>query len=279
MTRYLDAANMDATTLTGDAGSQTLARAAHATPMTLVGCPSIELRLMRGFQLALDGRPASVSANSQRLLAFLALQDRPVRRAYIAGMLWSGCDSTRSNGNLRSALWRLTDPGRALVQAIGQTLQLAPTVAVDARRTEEIARFIDDADGPAATLAIDALDELLGGGELLPDWYEEWVTFERERLRQLRLHALERLCVNLTEAGRFDRALQCGLAALREDPLRESAHRAIIAVHIAEGNLSEAIRQYGLCRDLMARELAVEPSPATTSLIRGGIGQRVAGAP
>src|SRR5215471_12500103 len=242
MTRYLDAANMDAATLTGDAGSQTLARAAHATPMTLVGCPSIELRLMRGFQLALGGRPASDYANSQRLLAFLALQDRPVRRAYIAGMLWSGCDSTRSNGNLRSALWRLTDPGRALVQAIGQTLQLAPTVAVDARRTEEIARFIDDADGPAATLAIDALDELLGGGELLPDWYEEWVTFERERLRQLRLHALERLCVNLTEAGRFDRALQCGLAALREDPLRESAHRAIIAVHIAEGNLSEAIR-------------------------------------
>ena len=39
-------------------------------------------------------------------------------------------------------------------------------------------------------------------GELLPDWYDDWVLLERERFRQLRLHALDALCDDLTRAGR-----------------------------------------------------------------------------
>ncbi|HEX2156656.1 MAG TPA: bacterial transcriptional activator domain-containing protein, partial [Actinomycetes bacterium] len=105
-------------------------------------------------------------------------------------------------------------------------------------------------------------------GDLLPDWYEDWVVLERERLRQLRLHALEALCARLTGAGRFGAAVQAGLAAVAGEPLRESAHRTLIRAHLAEGNPGEAVRQYHLYRRLLTDELAIEPSPAIRGLVQ-----------
>ena len=58
-------------------------------------------------------------------------------------------------------------------------------------------------------------------GQLLPDWYDDWVAVERERLRELRAHALEALCHRLTAAGRFGEATEAGLAVVRDEPLRE----------------------------------------------------------
>jgi DNA-binding SARP family transcriptional activator len=41
----------------------------------------------------------------------------------------------------------------------------------------------------------------------------------------------------------------------------------LIAAHLAAGNPGEALRQYGILRRLLARELGVEPSPATDRLL------------
>ena len=94
------------------------------------------------------------------------------------------------------------------------------------------------------------------------------MVLERERFRQLRLHALEALCRRLTQAGRFGAAVQAGLAAVAGEPLRESAHRTLIQAHLAEGNPGEAVRQYHLYRRLLAGEFAIEPSAAIRELVR-----------
>jgi len=103
--------------------------------------------------------------------------------------------------------------------------------------------------------------------DLLPDWYEEWAVLERERFRQVRLHVLERMCERLTDAGLHALAVLAGLAAVEAEPLRESAHRVVMRAYAAEGNAGEAIRQYRSCRDLLARELGVEPSPQMERLL------------
>jgi DNA-binding SARP family transcriptional activator len=51
------------------------------------------------------------------------------------------------------------------------------------------------------------------------------------------------------------------------EPLRESAHRALIRVHLADGNAGEAIRQYRLCRRLLHERLGIEPTDRTKELI------------
>jgi DNA-binding SARP family transcriptional activator len=51
-----------------------------------------------------------------------------------------------------------------------------------------------------------------------------------------------------------------GIAAIRLEPLRETAHRTLVEIHLAEGNLSEACRQFERYQRLLREELGVEPS-------------------
>jgi DNA-binding SARP family transcriptional activator len=216
------------------------------------------LSLLGGFELRCTGQDVAVPRSGQRLLALLALQARPLERLWVAGTLWIDATEERAGASLRSALWRLPQPGgTAMVEASTTHLRLARDVAVDVHELAARAER-DDPDLEPSVLAKD----------LLPDWYEDWVVLERERLRQLRLHALEALCRRLTQAGRFGAAVQAGLAAVAGEPLRESAHRTLIQAHLAEGNPGEAVRQYHLYRRLLAGELAIEPSAAIRELVR-----------
>jgi DNA-binding SARP family transcriptional activator len=206
-----------------------------------------------------------VQRSGQRLLALLALQGRPLERLWVAGTLWMDASEERAGASLRSALWRLPQPGGTpMVESSVTHLRLARDIDVDLHdlsarieRLEQASTAIDDRTGSSALTR-----------DLLPDWYEDWVVLERERFRQLRLHALEALCARLTEAGRFGAAVQAGLAAVSGEPLRESAHRTLIRAHLAEGNPGEAVRQFHLYRRLLADELALEPSTAIRGLVQ-----------
>jgi DNA-binding SARP family transcriptional activator len=90
---------------------------------------------------------------------------------------------------------------------------------------------------------------------------------ERTRFHQLRLHALEHLCELLIANGRIVEAVDAGLAAVTADPLRESAHRAVISAYLAEGNTLEAIRQYDAFRHLLAEEMGTVPTQLMENLM------------
>ena len=119
----------------------------------------------------------------------------------------------------------------------------------------------------------DDVENIRLSGELLPDWYDDWVILERERLREVRVRALEALCDRLTASGVYHRAGEAALAAIRGDPLRESAHRCLIRVHLAEGNDAEAIRCYRLFRKLLLEKLSLEPSGRMDALMGGVMAQ------
>lgn len=227
--------------------------------------PPVQLALLRGFELKCDGRPIQLPLSAQRLLAFLALQQRVVHRLFVAGSLWIEASEERANANLRSALWRLRRPGHPLIDVTVTHVGLAANVVVDIRQAEARARrFLSQPDGWKADPY-----ELLLSGDLLPDWYEDWVLVERERFRQLRLHALESICESLTAEGKFGQAVEAGLTAVSAEPLRESAQRSLVRAFLAEGNRAEALRQYRHCRRLLHEELGVKPSPEMEELIKG----------
>ena len=71
---------------------------------------------------------------------------------------------------------------------------------------------------------------------LLPGWYDDWVVLEQERWDQLRLYALEAAAEVLLGRGQHMLALEASLVAARSELFRESAHRVIIRVYLAEGN-------------------------------------------
>lgn len=225
---------------------------------------SAQLGVLESFHLACEGQTVRLPMSAQRVLVFLALHDRPLQRLYVAGSLWLDLPEERAQASLRSALWRINRCGYRLVEVSTLQLALGREVQVDLRAAAALARRVLD-DSPLDPLAVDAS---LLCGDILPDWYDDWLLVERESHRQLRLHALETLCRRLTRAALLDRALEVGLAAVAGEPLRESAHRAVVSVHLEEGNPSEAIRQYRLYRRLLSTELGIEPSERMEVLVR-----------
>lgn len=226
------------------------------------------LELLGSFRLRHAGTTVRVQPSVQRLLAFLALHDRPLQRSYVAGRLWTDSPQETANATLRTALWRLRRPSCRLVETTATDVALADHVLIDARDVATRAERV-----LAGRTEEGDLRALIRAGELLPDLYDDWIVIERERFRQLRLHALERLCDQCQASGRFAEAAEAGLAAIATDPLRESAHRVLIRSYLAEGNVGEAARDYRFYRDLARTKLGIEPSPRLRGLITavGGI--------
>lgn len=228
---------------------------------------AVQLRLLDGFALLRDDALLELQPKAQQLLAFLALRERPVPRALVASTLWAETSEQRAQARLRSTLWRLRQSGCLVVERDHGRLHLAAGTAVDVRRAVAQARRLLT---PGGTLEPGDEDTATLRGELLPGWVEEWVLIERERLRQLQLHALERLGERLAAAGRVADGLDAALSAVSAEPLRESAQRLVIAIHLSEGNQSEALRQYRSYCQLLADELGVQPSPHMARLVGDG---------
>jgi DNA-binding SARP family transcriptional activator len=235
----------------------------HPGPGPVSPGGALRLGLLQGFQLQCAEGEVDIPLSSQRVLAFLALQLRPQTRPHVAATLWMDFDEERAGANLRSALWRINRCGHPLVAADARALRLMPDVRVDLRESAGSAQRVLRGEAKGGAVRVDDLTV----GDLLPGWYDDWVVTEREHFRQLRLHALEKLCDQLTDEGRFGQAVQAGLAAVSSEPLRESAHRALIRAYLTEGNRGEAIRQYEACREVLRRELGIEPSPVTRALL------------
>jgi DNA-binding SARP family transcriptional activator len=226
--------------------------------------PKRQLILLEGFELQFRGEPVLLPSSSQRLVAFLALQDRLLPRAYVAGTLWSQAPEDRARASLRSALWRLRRTSTRVLEGSGGKLGLSPNIAVDTQRLTFVAHQAIEG---SFMLDDHSIEVLIRAGELLPGWYEDWVTMDRERLRQLRLHALESLCAQLVARRDFPRAVEAGLAAVATEPLRESAHMALSTAYLAEGNRGEAVRDFQVFCELLRSELDVEPSSALARLV------------
>ncbi|WP_052768739.1 AfsR/SARP family transcriptional regulator [Streptomyces humi] len=221
------------------------------------------LCLFGAFRLEGANGTIAVPANEQRLLAYLGLHKR-ASRSVVAGTLWPEVTEEHAHGSLRTALWRLRRGRRPTVCADGDHLYLSDAVRVD---VDDLARAALRLTGSAPDPTDPALPPaLLEGGELLPGWDAEWIFFERERLRQLRLHALEALSARLTRRGCYALALEAALRCVAIEPLRESAHCALVAVHLAEHNVAEALRHYEAFRRLLSEELGLEPSARFTGM-------------
>ena len=215
------------------------------------------LRLSRGSYEVL------IPPSAQRLIALVALRTAP-RRVEAAGILWPDIPDARANARLRTTLWRLGRSGLDVVCAANGQLFVHDDVAVDYRDWMAVALPIIDQ--PESVREAD-LGSLRLHGELLPGWYDDWILLERERVRQLQLHVQEATAEQLLRRGVHAAALEFALGALRMEQSRESAHRLVIRVHLAEGNVGEAWRQFRRCEYILGKELGIRPSGQLRALL------------
>lgn len=230
--------------------------------------PRYALALLDGPRLAQDGGAIHLPSRSQRLVALLALRG-PLSRAVVAGQLWPEVAETRARASVRAAVRDLQQRAPALLTTTPDDLSLAENVPVDVHDLRSLARQVLNAEVDDATLR-GALELAPGGrlgGDLLPGWHDDWSIAEAERLHQLRLHVLDALVDHLIARMHYAQALQVAMAAVSVDPLRESTHRGVMRVFLAEGNTVEALRQYERFRLMVRVAMGIEPSSQMVDLV------------
>ncbi|WP_156342819.1 BTAD domain-containing putative transcriptional regulator [Devosia sp. A16] len=207
------------------------------------------------------------------LLAWLML--RPAQsgsRDEIAALLWSERDEAQARQSLRQTLAVLR---RALGAGVGEVLEVDReklTLAAGAVRSD-VAALLD----ARADSAIDDLEravaryrgEFLEGLSIRDPVGQQWLEARRAELRAMATRRFEWLLTAYDRAGRHRDAEPVASRLLEIDPLAEEGHRALIRVHLAAGQRALAMRQYQRCRDILARELSVEPADETKALLRG----------
>jgi len=249
----------------GEASDPPLSLGALALGSTPTEGAATRLHLFDGPFLMVDGQRLDLPNGAGRLLVHVALSGSRVSRRSAAGALWAIGNDVRAAGNLRSALWRLRNSGIDLIRCDKQSLWLADHTEVDVTLVNEWAERLINGRYRAEDLNVGRWqgDPL----SLLPGWYEDWVIFAREQLRQRWLHGLEALSRCLVDERRHAQAVDAALAVVAMDPLRESAQRVLIEAHLAEGNLAEARRSFRFYGERVRRELGVAPSRELRALL------------
>jgi DNA-binding SARP family transcriptional activator len=224
-----------------------------------------QLVLIDGFSLCSGRAIRRLPASAQRLLAFVALQGRSVSRQRAAFTLWPDASEAHAYGSLRTALFRLRAvcPGGSVLECRSE-FELSASVGVDVRRAFELAARLESSGAQGGDT--EELELLLDRGELLPDWYDDWVLVERERFHEVRQRALERLCELHLACHEMASAIRCASEAVRADPLRESSRRMLIGALLVEGNRAEALAHHRQFRQVL-EPLGLVPSPRFDELV------------
>ena len=110
--------------------------------------------------------------------------------------------------------------------------------------------------------ASDDTDTSLLTADILPGWTAAWIAVERERFRQLRLHADRgaQPAADRRRAASTPPSRMAELAA-RSAPSRESARRVLIEAHLAQGNIAAAVAEYDSYHELL-RSSVGGPAPS-----------------
>jgi DNA-binding SARP family transcriptional activator len=246
------------------------------------GAAILDVSVLGGFSIAHRAwlAPPRVTRTVQALLSYLLLNgDRAHAREALAEIFWPEYNPPQAQKCLSTALWRL----RSIIEprgiargtffdhgSLGEIrFRRDSSFRLDAIEFEQGVRAgLDFASKQRSTDAARSLEAAVEAyrGDLLPAFDGEWITLERERLKQLAISGLEQLAGCYRTQGDNARGLDCLKRILALEPLREDVHREVMRAHCELGQRALALRQYQVCGELLKRELDVEPAPETQGL-------------
>lgn len=219
-------------------------------------------------EFRIESRAGSVrppTRKTEALLAYLVLRPGRHTRDSLATLLWGDFPDAQARASLRNALAVLRRAlGDDLFLTDRETVQLNPTASlwVDALALQaQTEVFFAAALPDPASIDID-----LYQGDLLTDWYDDWITVDREYYRRLYLKVLRELGQRARAGGDHQRAIDLAQRYLTLEPADEIAHQTVMLSCQALGDVHAALRQFDRCHQALREELGVEPSSATIEL-------------
>lgn len=243
-------------------------------PQILVDCTTIKLErrktLALAVYLAVGGGSTLPAAAGGRLPGSCG-------RAELATLLWPDCSQEQAGAYLRQSLW---DFGKAageewiVKNSEFAGLNPAADIWVDVNRFEALRAQCKTAE-PDSTVQIALLDEAISlyqsdflAGFTLRDspTFDDWQTLQAETLRLHLAQSLETLARLYTGKEAYAAAETVARRWFALNPFDEAANRALMHLYTAMGQRSAALRQYEACRNLLKKELSVDPETETVAL-------------
>lgn len=257
-----------------------------------------KLSVLGGTELAIGNEiVASPDWRRERvraLLTYLVLHPECTREQAMAA-LWPDAEPQAARRNLRSTLnvlHTVLEPDRVggdapfFVRSTGQRLRLVlagPSfnddeldgLSVDGLSVDvhDFERHVDEAhrlEGAGmSSLSVKSYGAAVDSyrGDLLPECFDDWAVFERDRLRSRAVGAGVRVAELLIATGDPEAAVDHAAKTLSIEPWSEAAHRAIIAAHLERNDLAAARRALETCAASLA-DFGGPSEPATAELTR-----------
>ena len=227
----------------------------------------LRLELLGGLRLARDGAPllGLAYAKGRALLAYLAVTGRTHTREALAALFWGELPDDAARQNLRAVLADLRRVAGHHLVISRETVAFdrAAPYWLDVEEFEAALRRPGAGDVPPEAERLRTAVDLYRG-DLLAGFavrdapaFDEWLAAERERLRQLALHALHELVIYATERGDYAAGIDATTRLLAQDPWREDAHRQLMLLLAGSGQHDAALAQYERCRRVLAEELVL----------------------
>ena len=222
------------------------------------------LTLLGSFGLEINDKTVRLpTRKAEGLLAYLILHRNLQNREKIAALFWGDSPDELARRSLRTALSALRkELGEGFVITDRETVRLNPEfpIWVDVHEMENQAKGILSAN-PGSGIDLD-----LYRGDLLQDFYDEWVLEEREHYRGLFINALLQFVQSLKTNGEYARVISAAQKIIDIDRVNERAWQHLIFCHGSLGNRSEALKSYEECARRLREQLGVEPSEDTNAL-------------
>jgi predicted ATPase/DNA-binding SARP family transcriptional activator len=228
---------------------------------------TVTLSLLGSFLLEVNDRPVRLpTRKAESLLAYLVLHRGAHPRERIAAMFWGDSPDALARRSLRTALSSLRkEVGEDLLRGDRETLQLNPAfpLRVDVHGMETLAREVASGNSQAV------MDPGLYPGDLLQDFYDEWILEERGYYRDLFVNASLRSAGSLRSEGEYARAIKLAQKIVAVDPANERAYQQLIFCYGALGDRPAALRSYEDCAAQLQELLGVPPAEDTNALYEG----------
>src|SRR5215207_1790650 len=229
---------------------------------------TIQVFLFGSFELNVRDRTVHLPTRKmEALFAYLILHRGVQNRERIAALFWGDSPEELARRSLRTALSALRkEVGEQFILTDRETIQINPEfpIWVDVYEVEKQAKEILSASHQAGS----GIDPSLYRGDLLQDFYDDWVLEDREQYRNLFVSALAHFAQFLKTHGDYQRAISIANKMISIDPGNEQAYQHLLFCYGALGNRSEALKVYEECARRLMEQFGVEPSEATTALIQ-----------
>lgn len=201
------------------------------------------------------------------LFVYLALNaGKRFPRGHLASLLWSNQGDRLARQSLRQALFAIRSSiGDSIISTDSEYAAIADSeISTDAHDFELLARSKTSGAAERATNLYRGA--LLVDHETSQPTFDDWLFFERERLKNLARDVFGRMLAIRSQNNDFSNAIALANSLISIDPFDEEVRRKLMHFHVRQGRPSSAIQHYRDFSAMLRREIGVSPEIATVSL-------------